>query len=194
MESGSLELTPESFAPAQVITSCCDLLTLKAREAGVDLDVRVADGIPEIVADRRALSQILINLVSNAIKFTDRGGRVMVGAQCEGRQLIVVVEDTGVGIGADDLPRLGEAFFQARASYDRRHAGTGLGLSIVNGLVRLHGGTTEISSQVGKGTRVAVRLPLNCEEKPVLAQPVVLARKSGETGVVAGKTWMRKSA
>ena len=112
-------------------------MALKAQEAGVELKIRIAADLPEIVADRRAVNQILINLISNAIKFTPRGGRVSVSALCDGPKLAVAVEDTGVGIGEADLPRLGEAFFQARASYDRRHDGTGLGLSIVKGLVPL---------------------------------------------------------
>ena len=82
-------------------------------------------------------------------------------ARRDGGRLVVTVEDTGVGIGAEDLPRLGEAFFQARASYDRKHDGTGLGLSIVKGLVRLHGGDMDIASRLGEGTRVTVRLPLD---------------------------------
>ena len=160
METGNFEIAPEPFATGPAITSCCDLLVLKAQEAGVELKTRVAPGLPELVADRRAFNQILINLVSNAIKFTPRGGSVTIGARCEGAMLALTVEDTGVGIGEDDLPRLGEAFFQARASYDRRHDGTGLGLSIVKGLVHLHDGDVDISSRLGEGTRVTVRLPL----------------------------------
>jgi cell cycle sensor histidine kinase DivJ len=121
----------------------------------------VAADLPEIVADRRALNQILINLISNAIKFTPRGGSVTVAAVREGNRLALGVEDTGVGIGEDDLQHIGEAFFQARASYDRRHDGSGLGLSIVKGLVRLHGGDMEIRSTLGAGTQVSVRLPID---------------------------------
>ena len=79
------------------------------------------------------------------------------------RIVTVAVEDTGVGIGAEDLPRIGDPFFQARSSYDRRHDGTGLGLSIVKGLLALHGGDIEIASRLGEGTRVTIRLPLDCE-------------------------------
>ena len=106
------------------------------------------------------MRQILYNLLSNAIKFTPRGGSVAVGARCEGAMLALTV-GTGVGIGEADLPRLGEAFFQARASYDRPHDGTGLGLSIVKGLVHLHDGDMAIKSRLGEGTRVTVRLPLD---------------------------------
>jgi cell cycle sensor histidine kinase DivJ len=158
IETGNFEITPEPFASAQVVGGCCDLLALRAREAGIDLERRVADGLPDIVADKRALNQIMLNLLSNAIRFTDRGGKVTVGAHRDGAEMVFVVEDTGVGISADDLARIGEPFFQARASYDRRHDGTGLGLSIVKGLVRLHGG-----DRLGEGTRVTVRLPLDCE-------------------------------
>jgi cell cycle sensor histidine kinase DivJ len=178
MESGAFEITPEPFAPGPVLASCCDLLALKAREAGIELNLRLAGELPEIVADRRALSQVLLNLVSNAIKFTPSGGRVTVSARCEPGQFVIMVEDTGVGIAEDDLPRIGEAFFQARSSYDRRHDGTGLGLSIVKGLVHLHGGATEIRSRLGEGTRVTVRLPLNCEIRA--ATPIPLGRKTNE--------------
>jgi cell cycle sensor histidine kinase DivJ len=163
IESGNFEITPEPFAPAQAIADCCELLLFKAREAGVDLVLRLPDDLPELVADKRALSQIMINLLSNAIKFSNRGGKVTVSAKADGGAIALIVTDTGVGIGAEDLPRIGDPFFQARSSYDRRHDGTGLGLSIVKGLLALHGGEIEIASQLGEGTRVAVHLPLDCE-------------------------------
>ena len=166
IETDNFEITPEPFAPAQVITVCCDLLALHANEAGVGLE-RVPGGeLPEIVADKRALNQILLNLLSNAIRFTDRGGRVTIGARAEAGNIVFVVEDNGIGINEEDLARVGEPYFQARASYDRRHGGTGLGFSIVKGLVRLHGGEVTIHSRIGVGTRVSVRLPLDCERTP----------------------------
>jgi cell cycle sensor histidine kinase DivJ len=163
IESGNFEITPEAFSLRQVIADCCGLLTLKARDAGIDLVVSLPDDLPDIIADKRSLNQIMLNLISNAIKFSDRGGRVSVRARHEGSVLAVTVEDTGVGIDTDDLPRIGAPFFQARASHDRRHDGTGLGLSIVKGLVALHGGEVAIVSRVGEGTRVTVRLPVDCE-------------------------------
>ncbi len=195
METGNFEIVPEPFAPAPVIASCCGLLALKAQEASVDLDSRIASGLPEILADRRALHQILINLISNAIKFTPRGGRVFVGATYDDAMLKVTVEDTGVGIGEDDLPRLGEAFFQARASYDRRHDGTGLGLSIVKGLVRLHGGDMEIRSRLGEGTQVVVRLPLDCGGERPPVQPITLVPEpAGECVVPVEEILVKKRA
>jgi cell cycle sensor histidine kinase DivJ len=194
MESGNFEITPEPLAPAQAIRSCCDLLVLKAQEAGIELKTRIATDLPEIVADRRAVNQILINLISNAIKFTPRGGHVSVSAICDGARIAVTVEDTGVGIGEADLPRLGEAFFQARASCNRRHDGTGLGLSIVKGLVRLHGGDMDIRSRLGDGTRVTVRLPIDCEGAGPAVEPIKLVTERDRGDAAAAPIQVKKSA
>jgi cell cycle sensor histidine kinase DivJ len=194
METGNFEITPEPFAPGQAIVSCCDLLALKARDAGVEIMTRVAPGLSEVTADRRAFSQILINLVSNAIKFTPRDGRVSVSAFEDDRTLSVVVEDTGVGIGEDDLPRIGEAFFQARASYDRRHDGTGLGLSIVKGLVQLHDGDIDISSRLGKGTRITVRLPIDGMHARRPADPIKFVAERAKELVTTANVRIKKSA
>ena len=167
---------------------------LKAQEAGVELIVRIAADLPEIVADRRAVNQILINLISNAIKFTPRGGRVSVSALCDGPKLVIAVEDTGVGIGEADLPHLGEAFFQARASYDRRHDGTGLGLSIVKGLIRLHNGDMDISSRLGAGTRVTVRLPIDCDGIRPAVEPIKLVTEQVRKFPAAASIQAKKSA
>ncbi len=163
IETGNFEITPEPFAPAHVVAACCGILALRAREAGVHLEKVVADDLPEMIADKRALNQILLNLLSNAIRFTDRGGAVTISVRAEATYVTFVVEDNGVGISDADLARVGEPYFQAGSSYDRRHGGTGLGLSIVKGLVQLHGGEIAIRSRVGEGTRVTVRLPLDCE-------------------------------
>ncbi len=185
IETDNFEITPEPFAPAQVIATCCDLLALRAGEAGVSLHKLPTGELPEMIADRRALSQILINLISNAIRFTDRGGRIGVGASVDAGHVTFVVEDNGVGINEQDLARVGEPYFQARASYDRRHGGTGLGLSIVKGLVRLHGGDLDITSRVGEGTRVRVRLPIDCERARVkarpMAVPIAIANPAGQS-------------
>jgi cell cycle sensor histidine kinase DivJ len=176
IESGNFEITPEPFAPKLVIDECCELLGYKARETGIELASDLPHDLPEIIADKRSLHQIMLNLMSNAIKFTKAGGKVKVGARAEDGCVAVSVEDTGVGIGADDLPRIGSPFFQARSSYDRHHDGTGLGLSIVKGLLALHGGSMEIASRLGEGTRVTVRLPLDCETARRRAQTATIAR------------------
>jgi two-component system, cell cycle sensor histidine kinase DivJ len=177
IETGNFEITPEPFAPEEAVMACCGILALRAREADVQLEKVAADDLPELIADKRALSQILLNLLSNAIRFTDRGGKVTISARAEAAHITFAVEDNGVGISDEDLARVGEPYFQAGTSYDRRHGGTGLGLSIVKGLVRLHGGELSLRSRVGEGTRVTVRLPLDCErarpgKKPVGQQPL----------------------
>ena len=171
IETDNFEITAEPFAPAQVITACCDIVALRAREAGVTIAKSIGDDLPEMIADKRALNQILLNLLSNAIRFSDRGGKVAIGARAEAGSIVITVEDNGVGISEGDLQRVGEPYFQARASYDRRHGGTGLGLSIVKGLVRLHGGELSIRSRVGEGTRVTVCLPLDCERTNPAGRP-----------------------
>jgi cell cycle sensor histidine kinase DivJ len=160
MESGNFEISPEPFAPRGALLNCCNLLALKARENGIDLVTRASEDLPVITGDPRAFKQILLNLVSNAIKFTERGGTVTVSAGVEGPRLVVRVADNGVGISAEDLKRIGDPFFQAGKTYQRRHEGTGLGLSIVKSLVALHGGEMTVQSRIDEGTTVAVALPL----------------------------------
>ncbi|MFO1109188.1 MAG: ATP-binding protein [Bradyrhizobium sp.] len=160
MESGTFELTPEPFAPRAALVNCCNLLALKARENGIDLVTRAPDDLPEMIGDPRAFKQIVLNLVSNAIKFTERGGTVTASAAVEGVRLVLRIVDTGVGIAAEDMKRIGDPFFQAGKTYQRRHEGTGLGLSIVKSLVAMHGGEMNVQSRVGEGTTVAVALPL----------------------------------
>ena len=160
MESGNFEIAPEPFAPRAALINCCSLLALKARENGIDLVTRVPEDLPVMNGDPRAFRQIVLNLVSNAIKFTERGGRVTVCAGVEGSRLVFRVTDTGVGIAAGDLKRIGDPFFQAGKTYQRRHEGTGLGLSIVKTLVGLHAGELTVQSKIDEGTTVAVALPL----------------------------------
>jgi len=160
MESGNFEITPEPFKPRDALVNCCNLLALKARENAIDLVIRAPDNLPPMTGDPRAFRQIALNLVSNAIKFTERGGRVTVSVSAEESRLTLRVADTGVGIAAEDLKRIGDPFFQAGKTYQRRHEGTGLGLSIVKSLVGLHGGEMTVQSKIDEGTTITVVLPL----------------------------------
>ena len=160
MESGNFEIVPELFAPRESLIGCCNLMVLKARENGIDIVTRAPLDLPQITGDPRAFKQMLLNLLSNAIKFSERDGTVTVTAGIEGSRLMVRVIDNGVGIGAEDLKRIGDPFFQAGKTYQRRHEGTGLGLSIVKSLVAMHGGEMTVQSQVNVGTTVTVSLPM----------------------------------
>jgi cell cycle sensor histidine kinase DivJ len=166
--AGKFRIAPEPFDVEALIGDCCDMLRLKAEAGEVELIRAPLSGARELVADKRACRQILINLLSNAVKFTEPGGHVTVGADSVGDRMDLYVADTGVGIPAEFLPRLGDPFFQVRADYDRSFEGAGLGLSLVRGLVGLHGGALLLESVAGVGTRVTARLPLVCraEDKP----------------------------
>jgi cell cycle sensor histidine kinase DivJ len=181
MESGNFEISPEPFAPRAALVNCCNLLALKARENGVDLVTRAPEDLPVMTGDPRAFKQIVLNLVANAVKFTERGGNVTVSASVEGPRLMLRVADTGVGIAPDDLKRIGDPFFQAGKTYQRKHEGTGLGLSIVKGLVSLHHGEINVQSKVGEGTTVSVALPLSfTAEAPSNVATLKPALRSGQ--------------
>jgi two-component system, cell cycle sensor histidine kinase DivJ len=120
--------------------------------------VRTGTGGETAVADRRACQQILLNLLANAVKFTDRG-TVTLSVAVDGPWLDITVCDTGIGIAADDISRLGQPFVQLSQGLARRYEGTGLGLSLVRGLAELHHGTLTIRSTEGRGTTVCVRIP-----------------------------------
>ncbi len=138
---------------------------------GLELRLELSPGLPPTIADAQRVQQILWNLLSNAIKFTPKGGRVCVRTRLvEGppagdggvgtRCIEVEVEDTGEGIPADFMPHIWERFRQADATATRRHGGLGIGLSLVKELVEAHGGRIEAESEVGRGSRFNVRLPV----------------------------------
>jgi cell cycle sensor histidine kinase DivJ len=191
MESGKFEILPEPFLPRESLSSCCNLMALKARECGIDLVTRMPRDLPQMIGDARAFKQILLNLLSNAIKFTERGGSVTVSANVDGRNMIVRVADTGVGIGEADMAHLGDPFFQAGGTYQGRHEGTGLGLSIVKSLVALHGGDMKVQSKLDQGTTVSVVLPLTFTPA---AKPSNIATLATAPRAEASETKVKKIA
>jgi len=176
--------------------NCCNLLELKARESGIDLGADLPQDLPLIIGDPRAFRQIVLNLVSNAIKFTECGGRVRVSADVEGTYLVLRVADTGVGIAPDDLMRIGDPFFQAGKTYQRRYEGTGLGLSIVKSLVNLHAGEMKVQSRVGEGTIVTVALPLmsSRQEAPQPSNNITMLTPVARSAVTEQIRQVKKSA
>lgn len=164
IQSGSLAIKLEHFAAAPQIDLCCDMVRLQAENGGIGLLRAYPPNLEEINGDKRLFTQIFVNLLSNAVKFTPAGGRVTVSARPEASSLQIQVSDTGIGIAACDLAKLGNPFFQANALPEHWGKGAGLGLSIVRGLVGLLGGAIAIASEAGKGTCIQVRLPLDCRD------------------------------
>nr|WP_210279672.1 ATP-binding protein [Rhizobium metallidurans] len=158
IEAGRYELVPEPFDIATVVRSCEAMLGLQAKTKGVSLTSRIQRGLDEVVADQRAIQQILINLVGNAVKFTEAGGAISLDASVRDGILTLCVSDTGIGIPADKLQLLGQPFVQIQNDYTRRFEGTGLGLSLVKGLVALHGGDFAIASTPGSGTIITISI------------------------------------
>jgi two-component system, cell cycle sensor histidine kinase DivJ len=160
IEAGKYDIVTEPFDLAHVLPQCCAMMRGQAEQKEITISVAQLNDLPEITADERAIRQILINLISNAVKFTEKGGRVMVSARRSGRFMRIDIEDTGIGISPEHLQHLGVPFYQADSRYDRRHQGTGLGLSVVRGLVDLHGGKLDFTSVKGSGTTVTVKIPI----------------------------------
>jgi two-component system, cell cycle sensor histidine kinase PleC len=162
----TLHLAPVDVT--QVAEACSRMMQVRAVRAHLAL-VLDAQGDLNIVADERAINQVLFNLLSNAVKFTRPGGLVTLRARPDGDMIMLQVIDTGIGIKPESLPALGERFVQVDNVYTRSLDGTGLGLAISRGLAQLHGGSLQIDSVVGKGTTVTVRLPRNCAAKETSA-------------------------
>ena len=173
IEADRYVLSLEDFDAREPVAAALRLVRLQADEAGVALRGVLPNDPLYIEADRRALKQTVLNLVSNALKFTPRGGQVTVTvAAVDARTLELSVADTGVGIAEEDLARLGQPYEQAGAS-SQRALGTGLGLSLVKALAQLHGGSMNIESQVGEGACVIVRLPVLIGEETEAPHPVL---------------------
>ncbi len=159
-EAGKLEVAPVDLDPRSVLDSTMPLIRGAAEAKRIHLSVEPLEAPLTCRADPQALKQILLNLLSNAVKFTPNGGTVTVRMRAVAPASVELsVRDTGIGIAADDLPRLMKPFEQAASGYSQRNGGTGLGLPLVDALVRLHGGTFHVESAVGVGTTVTIRLP-----------------------------------
>jgi two-component system, cell cycle sensor histidine kinase DivJ len=178
IESGHFQMNVEHFDLAELVKSACTMVGIKAAGSGARVTTCVPNDDFGFEGDKRACRQIVINLVSNAVKFTPKGGVVKVHLRRVGSLVELSVDDTGIGIAASDLARLGEPFFQAKSSYDRPYEGTGLGLSVVRGLVGLHGGSLQIESTPGAGTCVNVTMPVerSAEAPSSLTLPRIAAR------------------
>jgi two-component system cell cycle sensor histidine kinase PleC len=160
IEAGRYELHEETIRLTDVAEDCERLVKLKADGKGLQLIEEFAPDLPQVWADPRAMRQICLNLLSNALKFTPKGGRITVSiGYLDDGGLYMSVRDTGPGIPKDEIPKVMQAFGQGSLAHENAEGGTGLGLPIVQNLIQLHGGTFTLKSELRKGTEVTVTLP-----------------------------------
>ena len=158
---GGLKLREEPIPIEETIDSCRRVIAAMAHKAGVTLSVEIPRMLPLIRGDQMRIKQVLLNLMSNAVKFTPAGGRVSISAQSDADGLSIAVKDTGIGMSPDDLAVAVQPFRQIDSALSRRFAGTGLGLPLAKALMELHGGWIDIDSEPGKGTTATMCLPAN---------------------------------
>ena len=159
VEQGEARLKPAVVRARDVAAQAEGLVRPAAEARGQTLAIDLPADLPDILADRDRLAQILINLLDNAVKFTPEGGRVTLSAKAAEGRVVLAVRDNGVGIPPGDLPRIFERFYRVGRSRDRREGGTGLGLAIAKHLTQAMGGTIEVESVQGSGTTFRVSLP-----------------------------------
>lgn len=160
LEAGAYEICSDAVDLKSVVNTSREMLKPLAQQKEITVSVQTGSDFGCVQGDKRALLQIFVNLLSNAIKFTPAGGNVHIRAQAHYDIVRVYIDDTGIGIAAHDMERLGQPFMQVQNCYTRDYAGAGLGLSLVKGLLKLHEGDMDIESTPGIGTTVTISLPL----------------------------------
>ncbi len=158
IEAGHMRISCDAIDLAPLIEETLRLTSISAKQKNVRVHQQVSSGL-SLIADRRAMKQILLNLLSNAMKFTNKGGQVHVRAKKRGGAVTLTIADTGIGIPRAALAKIGQPFEQVQSQYAKSKGGSGLGLAISRSLTRLHGGSMRIFSVEGKGTVVSVRIP-----------------------------------
>ena len=159
IDSHKLKLRREMMVFADTVRESVSRLTPLAKKRGQEIVTQIADGC-EMFADPGKLSQVCYNIIENAIKYTPDGGKITVSLHRSGRDAVLDIADTGVGIPAEDLPHIFDRFYRVDKARSRDTGGTGLGLSIVKQIVRLHAGSVTVQSERGKGTAFTVQLPV----------------------------------
>ncbi len=175
IEAGMMKLHREAVSPRFLVEAVLEQLVTVAAQAAVVFRNQVSPLLPDLYCDIHRIEHVLINLISNAIKFTPHGGQVAISAETTERSIVFCVADTGSGIPADALPRIFDKFYQVHTSTETGIRGTGLGLAIVKHIVELHGGDVAVESEMGKGSRFFFRLPL---ELPSLSDGALSQRGS----------------
>ena len=160
IEAGFVVQQKEPTQITEVLEKVIELLRHEAELKNISLQLSFNEGLPQVMTDRGNMEEVFINLVSNGIKYTSEGGSVKLWACIEGSYLCVEVSDNGIGISAEDLPRIFDKFYRVKNAQTRKITGTGLGLPIVKGIVEAHLGSIEVESQPGSGSKFRVYLPL----------------------------------
>lgn len=165
IEADRFSLSRAMVEPGKVALSCAEMLRLSAEQAGLRLTTRIEPDLPVCWMDPRALRQILINLLGNAIKFTS-DGEIVLAVERDDDAIVFTVDDNGVGMSAAELERIGARFTSAQIDGVRGAGGAGLGLSLAHALVELHGGSIVLKSAPGEGMHAEVRLPISAQAAP----------------------------
>mgnify|MGYP000375870395 CR=1 FL=1 len=161
IEAGHMKLDIEPADMAGLLEEAARLLRAKAQESSVSLETRISDDVRAVSVDARMIRQVLLNLISNAVKFSPKGGRVVISAKKDGDDsVLLMVEDSGIGIPADKIQEVLQPFGQVSDPRINKGQGTGLGLPLARAMMELHGGSLSIASQPEKGTTVTCRLPV----------------------------------
>jgi signal transduction histidine kinase len=159
IEAKKWKIVKKPLVLAEVVTSVLAKVESKAKEKKQDISIDIPSKFPKIRADKESLTRVLVNLLDNAVKFTPEEGQIAVHALDEKENIRIVVEDNGIGIPREHLPRIFDRFFAVESSLTRKLAGVGLGLSIAKGIVEAHGGEIWAESTPGEGTKVHFTLP-----------------------------------
>jgi len=170
-EAGKLDLNYEEIQVAKSVQKCLTILSARAMQGKITITTDLPKTLPPLLADRLRFIQILLNIVSNGIKFTPEGGKVRIsittrGPANEPTHFVITVEDTGIGMADGDIPKAFQSFGQIDSGLNRKYEGTGMGLPLTKKLLELHGGTIEIESKLGVGTRVIMTIPVIPAVKP----------------------------
>jgi two-component system phosphate regulon sensor histidine kinase PhoR len=160
VELGEIKLHFEEVSIRDVVISALPLVEVKAGLKKINIQNNLQENLPHIWADRDRLTQILVNVLDNAVKFTPEDGSIFIDAGQKDNYAVLTITDTGIGIPKEEVQRLGERFYRVERSRSRDLGGTGLGLSIVKHLMIAHGGKMEIESQLGRGTKVSLFFPV----------------------------------
>ena len=160
MDADRLELETRRIPVGPFVESCIETSTPRAKDKDLKLLVNLAERVPDIAGDRRRLTEVLQNLLDNAIQYTPAGGQIMVSAGPKNGEVIFTVSDTGIGIPQADQPRIFERFYRVDVARSREVGGTGLGLSIAKHLIENHGGKIWVESEVGRGSQFHFSVPI----------------------------------